>query len=78
MKRRRSRHATGGTETVKKPKMVDEYNQFMGGVDRSDQQVLYYGFAHRSVKWWKRVFYHLVDLCLVNALILHNSVTGNK
>ena len=24
------------------------------------------------MKWWKRVFFHLVDLSLVNACILHN------
>ena len=33
---------------------------------------MYYGYAHRSVKWWKRVFFHLIDLSLVNANILHN------
>lgn len=32
--------------------------------------VLYYGFAHRSMKWWKRVFFHLLDVSLVNAHIL--------
>ena len=32
--------------------------------------VLYYSFAHWSVKWWKRVFFHLLDLSLVNAYIL--------
>ena len=32
--------------------------------------VLYYRFAHWSVKWWKRVFFHLLDLFLVKAYIL--------
>ena len=27
-----------------------------------DQMVLYYGFAHRSIKWWKRVLFHLLDV----------------
>ena len=43
-----------------------------------DQLVLYYGYAHRSIKWWKRVFYHMVDLALVNAHILHNMSSDNK
>jgi len=52
-KRRRSRLARGGTEEVQKPKMVDEYNQYMGGVDKSDQLLSYYGFPHRTIKWWR-------------------------
>ena len=27
---------------------------------------------YRSVKWWKRIFFHLLDLCIVNANILYN------
>ena len=38
--------------------------------------VLYYGFAHKSMKWWKRVFFHLMDLSLVNAHILHSLAGG--
>jgi hypothetical protein len=45
---RRSRRA-GGTETIKKPRMVKEYNQSMNGVDINDQSIKYYGFPHRYV-----------------------------
>ena len=44
----------------------------------ADQLVLYYGFSHRSVKWWKRVFFHLLDVAIVNSHILFKSVTGSK
>ena len=40
--------------------------------------VLYYGFAHRSVKWWKRVFFHLLDLTLVNSHILYKAATSSR
>ena len=43
-----------------------------------DQMVLYYGFAHCSVKWWKRVFFHLLDLTLVNSHILYKAATSSK
>ena len=43
-----------------------------------DQLLLYYGFSHRSVKWWKRVFFHLLDLTLVNAHILFKAATGSR
>ena len=40
--------------------------------------VLYYGFAHRSIKWWKRVFFHILDTCIVNARILYNASSDSK
>ena len=33
-KRRRTRHAVGGREEIEKPVMVEQYNTYMGGVDR--------------------------------------------
>ena len=47
---RRTRQAVGGQEEIKKPVVVEQYNSFMGGVDRSDQLLSYYGFPHRTVK----------------------------
>ena len=72
---RRTRHAVGGREEVRKPVMVEEYNKFIGGVDKSDQLLLYYGFSHRTVKWWRRAFFHLLDLAIVNAYILYSNST---
>ena len=46
-----NRHATRGTESVQKPTMIAQYNQYMGGVDKADQLVTYYGFSHYSKKW---------------------------
>ena len=43
----------------------------MGGVDTGDQLQLYYGFSHRTIKWWRRLFFHLIDLAIVNAYILY-------
>ena len=33
-KRRRTRHADDGVEVIQKPKVVEEYNLHMGGVDK--------------------------------------------
>ena len=70
-KRRRSRLATDGIEDVQKPVMVEQYNTYMGGVDKADQLLSYYGFSHRTVKWWRRAFFHLFDNAIVNAYILY-------
>ena len=43
-----------------------------------NQLLLYYGFSHRSVKWWKRVFFHLLDVTLVNSHILYKVATQKK
>lgn len=40
--------------------------------------VLYYGFAHRSIKWWKRVLFHLLDVSLVNSHILYKAATSSR
>ena len=40
--------------------------------------VFYYGFAHRSIKWWKRVFFHILDTCIVNAHIQYNATSVKK
>ena len=44
---RRTKNVQGGREDIQKPKMIDEYNQNMGGVDRNDQMILYNGYSHR-------------------------------
>ena len=77
---RRTRRAVGGQEEVRKPVVVEQYNKYMGGVDRSDQLLSYYGFSHRTVKWWKRAAFHLIDMAIVNAYIMHTSstTTGKK
>ena len=50
-----------------KPKMIENYNKFMNGVDRADQLLTYYSMDMKSRKWWKKVFWRLVELCITNA-----------
>lgn len=39
--------------------------------------ILYYEFAHRSIKWWKHVFFHILDTAIVNAHI-YNAMSDVK
>ena len=50
----------------------------MTGVDRSDQMLSYYSFARKTIKWWKKLFFHLFDLAVVNAHILHTKTNKKK
>lgn len=59
-------------EPVKKPKVVCEYNHTMGGVDKVDQQLVDYPIPRkRGKKYYKTVFFHLMDIAVWNAFILH-------
>ena len=75
---RRSRFTEGGREVISKPQCIVEYNCHMGRVDLSDQMISYCSFSHRSVKWWKRVFFHLIDTTIVNAYILYSQSTQSS
>ena len=43
--------------TKEKPLVVHEYNHYMLGVDKHDQLMAYYSFLHKSIKWWRKVFF---------------------
>ncbi len=47
------------------------YFRYMGAVDRSDQMVAYSTFSRRTLKWWKKVFFHVTSLSILNAWILY-------
>ena len=70
--------ARGGRVLKDKPVAVDEYNKHMGGVDKSDQMLEYYSFNRKGVKWWKKLYFHLISLALVNAHKLYNMQNGRN
>lgn len=54
------------------PKVVDTYNKSPpnGGVDRFDQLLERYSIGRRSIKWWHRILYYLIDLAIANTHLL--------
>ena len=57
-----------------KPAIVDQYNTFMSGCDRADQMIGYYGHHNRkSTKWWKKLFFWILEITTLNAFILYKS-----
>lgn len=66
-----------GVEKVK-PKCIISYNANMGGVDRSDMMLSSVECVRKSVKWYKKVYFHLLDLTLLNAHALYVSLTRKK
>lgn len=64
------RNKDGTRVDVPCPLVVEQYNANMGGVDRFDQLRERYAIGRRSVKWWHRILYFLIDLVIVNSFLL--------
>jgi len=58
------------------PSIIKDYSLQMKGVDKSNQLISYYELDKRTLKWWKRIFFHLIDLCIVNSWILYKLKTN--
>ncbi|XP_062615415.1 piggyBac transposable element-derived protein 4-like [Saccostrea cucullata] len=63
---------------IENPAIVNVYNKYMGGIDRSDQMVSYATFNARTLKWWKRVIFHVISLATLNAYLCYKTLTPRK
>ena len=53
-----------------KPHLIVDYNMHMNGVDRNDQLLSYYSMNRKTLKWWKKVFWRLIEMALINAFLI--------
>ncbi|CAF1289214.1 unnamed protein product [Adineta ricciae] len=67
-------YATG--EQIQKPESVKDYIENMSAVDRSDMQISYVECVRKTVKWYKKLFFHLLDISILNSHILYKQKTG--
>jgi len=58
------------TKVVYQPKTVSNYNKYMNAVDRSDQILATNNVLRKCMRWWKTLFFHLIDIAVVNSFIL--------
>ena len=66
----RQRHETD--EHIRKPGCIVEYTKKMGGVDLCDQLNQYNTIARKTKKWWRKLLFHLMNVCMVNAFGLYS------
>jgi len=66
-----------GTEPVSKPKLIDDYNTYMSGVDHCDQ-LLVYSALNRKTRNGGTVVFRLPDMSVVNAMILYTNIFPEK
>lgn len=58
------------------PPMIKIYNRHMGGVDMADGLIGRYHIRLKTSKYTNRLFYHLVDLAMINAYVLFKRINN--
>jgi hypothetical protein len=59
-------------EVSQKPAVVIDYTSKMGGVDREDHYCSSYGFLKKNLKWWRKLYFWILEVPLVNSFHLYN------
>ena len=71
------RRVKGSKDKVKVtyPSVIQEYNQFIGVADLSDQMKVTYEVDRRSkFRFYLRVFFDFLDIAVVNSKIVYNKI----
>ena len=69
-----------GDDSVKEvaiPSLIDDYNHWMLGVDKSDQLVAYYRPNLRCRRTWMPIMFHYMDIMRVNSFVIYNKLNPN-
>ena len=61
-----------------KSAIIQSYNAFNGGVDESDKMLYTYLDERRSVKYWKKVAFNIINRMVLNAYIIYKERVEGK
>jgi hypothetical protein len=61
----------GQQKEILKPVCVLDYTKYMGGVDHSDHYCATYSFICKFLKWWRKLLFWCLEVCIVNSYILY-------
>lgn len=64
-------------ELKQKPSCVIDYNINMGLIDKSDMQISFNDASRKTLKWYKKLVFHFLDLTMYNAYIICKMVKGD-
>jgi hypothetical protein len=54
-----------------KPLPISEYNKFMSGIDQQDQIMSYYPCERKTLRWYKKIAIHFLQIALLNSFLLY-------
>lgn len=63
---------------VPRPKLISNYNSFMGGTDQMDQNVSCYRIGIRGKKWYWPLITWMLDVAIQNSWLLYNKAKQVK
>ena len=64
-------------QSKRKPNVVYIYNSHMFGIHRSDQMLTYHSALRQTIRWYKKVGIHIMEIFLSNAYYMYAKNTTN-
>ena len=61
-----------------KPTCTADYNKYMGGVDHTDQLLKPYEVPRKTLKWYKKLAIHFMQMFMLNSFIVSPKYGGQK
>ncbi|KAG5881925.1 hypothetical protein JTB14_038446 [Gonioctena quinquepunctata] len=61
-----------------KPLPIAEYNEYMSGIDLQDQMMAYYPSHRKTIRWYKKVGIHIIEMMLYNSFMIYNKHSVQK
>lgn len=62
---------------VFKPTCIVDYNTYMGAVDQTDMLLSSIECVRKSNKWYKKVYFHLLDMAVLNSYQMYKTTSSN-
>ena len=63
-----------GKVKINIPKLIDDYNHWMGGVDLVDQRIAYYQADLRCLRTWLPMFLQIMSIVRANSFIVYSQI----
>ena len=57
---------------IPRARVISLYNKQMGGVDLADKKIACYKRQTKSLKWYHKVIWYMLDIAVLNSCILYN------